>query len=961
MAFTLAENGLCATILADTSPNAGIPRVAAMLAEDIERVCSIRPKIVSTLDQIETAQVLIAGIIDKSPLLIDLTRRGSCDFSSLHGKRECYQLCIVDSPFPEKPSIKKALLVAGSDKRGCIYGLLSISEKIGVSPMVWIGDVNPQKQQRLSLDIASGETSKEPSVRYRGFFINDEWPAFGNWCTEHFGGVNAKAYEKIFELLLRLKGNYLWPAMWNSSFSQDGPGIENARLADELGVIMGASHHEPMCRAGVEWQQQYKNFSEDNTWDFARNEKGITQFWKEGVERNKNFENVITIGMRGESDSKLLAEGSTMADNIAVLKKAISVQHRLIRETVNENLAQVPRMLAIYKEVEDYFLGDESCEGLKDWKELEDVLFLLADDNFGHLRALPPGPHPGGYGMYYHFDYHGAPVSYEWQNSTRLPKVWEQMCRAYESGVRDMWIVNVGDIKGVEYPLNYFMDLAYDFDKWGSTNPHSAEEYARAWIDRQFGTRLSSEHKIAALDILQGFSRWNALRRPEAMSPDIYHPFHYDEAERVWKEVSALEIKAKELRSSIPAECLTAFDSLIYYPAAASLNMILINVEAGLNAALAKRGCCSANGYLESIRARIARDSELVLEYHAMADGKWCHMMDSPHSGFRSWDAYDWTWPLLHEVVPIAGGKLVAGFRNSSRTAMGDHWQHTAPLSNEAFTRPDTREVLFDLDSRGAVPYNWTVELGAAWLSVTPQTGRHDPAASKRSCLSFTCNRSMLSEPSTSTVCISIVFDNGEKTHVNLSIKAAPEPADLPKNHYLEAEGYISIAPGRYLEKQDLDGAEWKLLPDLGRMGPALRSFPIGQEWPQNRAAPFVVYGFRTKQAGDYTIEFHLSSRNPGVKGHPDQLRYSVNTSGIQSLETVSKSFYTEWHHEAWNKGVMNNIRTVSTQAPLCEGDNTLTLYASGPGVILEKIVLYPAGTALPASYMGPPESWYRS
>ncbi len=961
MAFTLAGNGLCANILVDNPHNTGILRVCGMLAEDIERVCDTRPSIVSSLDAVETVEVLVGGIINQSPVLDALAKAGRCDFSTLNGKRESYQLCIVDSPFPDKPAIKKALVVAGSDKRGCIYGLLSISERIGVSPMVWIGDANPQKQGTLTIDLAGCETSKEPSVRYRGFFINDEWPAFGNWCTEHFGGVNAKAYEKIFELLLRLKGNYLWPAMWNSSFWQDGPGIANAALANELGIVMGASHHEPMCRAGVEWQQQYKKYSDDNSWDFTKNEEGITRFWKEGVERSKNFENVITIGMRGENDSKLLAEGATMADNIAVLKRAISVQHDLIRKTVNKDLSRVPRMLAIYKEVEDYFLGDDSCEGLKDWKELEDVLFLLADDNFGHLRALPPGPHRGGYGMYYHFDYHGAPVSYEWQNSTRLPKVWEQMCRAYESGVRDMWIVNVGDIKGVEYPLNYFMDLAFDFDRWGSTNPQSPEEYAKAWMERQFGFRLSGEQKKAALEVLEGFSRWNALRRPEAMSPDIYHPFHYNEAERVWKGVSALMHKAEELRSAIPTECRTAFDSMIYYPAAASLNMILLNVEAGLNTALAKRGGTSANGYLEGMRARIARDTVLIDEYHAMADGKWRHMMDSAHSGFRSWDAYDWTWPLLHEVVPIPGGKVLAGFRNSSKCLMGEHWQFTAPLSNEAFTRPDTSEVIFDLDSRGSQPFTWSIDLVSECLSVTPRTGHHDPAASKRSSLVFTCDRSALREACTSNTCISISFDNGETTRVMLAIKAAPAPNDLPKNIYLETEGYVSINPGRYLEKQDLDGAGWELLPALGRNGPALLSFPIGKEWPINHAAPFVVYGFRAQQSTEHTVEFHLSPRNPGVKGLPDQLRYSLNNAGIQTLETVSKSYYTEWHNDDWNKGVMNNIRKVTAQVFLKEGDNTLKLYASGPGIIVEKIVLYPAGTGLPASYLGPPESWCRS
>lgn len=401
---------------------------------------------------------------------------------AVKGKREVYLLQILDAPFPEKPEIGQLLVIAGSDKRGTLYGLFRLSELCGVSPLIFWGDAAPVKNPEPCIVLEGAFVSKEPSVKYRGFFINDEWPAFGNWCMERYQGVNADAYQKIFELLLRLKGNYLWPAMWRSSFSEDGPGLANAELADEYGIIMGTSHHEPMCRAGVEWQNQYRRYGTDSTWSFLANAEAITRFWEDGILRNKPFENIVTIGMRGENDSKLLPPDATLRDNIEVIKGAVLAQHELLRKHISPDLRQVPRLLAIYKEVEDYYFGDETCEGLAAWEELSDVIFLLSDDNYGNVRALPTAEsrkHPGGYGMYYHFDYHGAPVSYEWQNTNRLTKTWEQMTMAYEAGVRELWIVNVGDLKGVEYPLSYFMELAYDYDSWGSAALNKTEDFAR--------------------------------------------------------------------------------------------------------------------------------------------------------------------------------------------------------------------------------------------------------------------------------------------------------------------------------------------------------------------------------------------------------------------------------------------------------------------------------------------------
>ena len=419
----------------------------------------------------------------KSPAVDALAKDGKIDVSGITGKREVYG---IFAPAED------LLVIAGSDKRGVIYGLFRISEELGVSPYVNWSNLKPARKDCVVLTDEVFTVSKEPSVEYRGFFINDEWPAFGTWCNKHFGGFTAEMYEGVFELLLRMKGNYLWPAMWSSCFAEDGPGLASAELADELGVVMGLSHHEPCLRHGEEYKHvRGKDSIYGDAWNFHANTEGITRFWRDGLKRNGHLENVITVGMRGECDSTILGKEATLADNINLLRDVLRTQEKLIKEEVNEDLSKVPRMIALYKEVEAFYYGDKDTPGLREGcPELEDVILMLCEDNQGYLRSLPDEQmrkHPGGFGMYYHFDYHGDPISYEWINSTHLPEVWQQMTTAYEHGVQRLWIVNVGDLGLQELPLSYFLNLAYDYDKWGKCGPQSAAEYLRMWTKKQFG------------------------------------------------------------------------------------------------------------------------------------------------------------------------------------------------------------------------------------------------------------------------------------------------------------------------------------------------------------------------------------------------------------------------------------------------------------------------------------------
>lgn len=957
--FHLFTNQKVANVFIEHSAPKGVKRVAETLCSDITYVTQTPPLLINHLADATEQQLIFIGTYGTSETATALEQLGLIDCSSIYQKRECYLIKTLDTPFSNYPEIKKVLVILGSDKRGSIYGMFRLSELCGISPLVFWGDVAPIPQNEVILSFKETIISKEPSVKYRGFFINDEWPAFGNWCLQHYGDVNAKAYDKIFELLLRLKGNYLWPAMWNSSFWQDGPGLENALLADEYGVIIGTSHHEPLCRAGVEWQRQYEQYGDDSTWSFVTNSSAITSFWRDGIQRSKELENVITIGMRGENDSLLMKEDATLQDNINVLKEAITVQNRLIKEVVHENLSEVPRMLAIYKEVEDFYFGTDDCKGLKDFEEIQDVILLLSDDNFGTLRAIPQltdTPHPGGYGIYYHLDYHGAPYSYEWLNFSTLPKMWEQLTMAYEYGIHEMWIANVGDIKGHEYPLSFFMNLAYDFDKWGTSHFNSAAEFTREWIGMQF-TLATEEQKAMIQFILDGYTQLTTWRLPESLHPHVYQN-NYHEIDQVMNHVETIQSQTKWLRTQLHKHLLNAYDSMIYYPVMASLNAISLNLCSGMNHVLAQRGSLAANDYLPMIEEKVALDYQYVHDFHHLLDGKWHHMMSSAHTGFRNWDDYDWTYPQGQIVYPIPYPKIMISFRGASAYHLGLHWQHQSPLINEEMMRPDVNKILLDIDSRGSINFTFSLRCDATWLSFSKTEGTSSLEQQSRLTIEIMCDRSQLHDEQTASVKLDFTFENGEKKEAHVMIKASNEKNTLYSGAFLETEHYICMSAAHFDSKTDVDGMGFSIIPQLGRNTDAIKSFPVTKNWETDETRPFVEYRFIAKASQEYTLAFYLSPRNPLVKKGFIKGAYSINHSKPILFDIVTSDYHTEWQCAQWSFGVTNNMRIVTTTVTLKEGLNTLQFYAANPHVILENIVLYPVHLPIQPTHLAPPESY---
>ena len=948
----------------------GVIRVTEKVAHDVELVSGKKPQILVEKEIPETLEssgedwTIIAATKGKSSFLKKLEEAGSAELKELEQKRECYAWI-----FPEIKNRTKSnlLVIAGSDKRGTIYGLFHLSEMLGVSPFVdWCG-LLPPKQEKIELREDMACISKEPSVRYRGFFINDEWPAFGNWCNHNFGGFNAKAYDHVFELLLRLKGNYLWPAMWSARFADDGPDLLNAELADEYGIIMGMSHHEPCLRQGEEYKYlRGKNSVYGDAWNFRTNREGITKFWEDGLKRSGKFENVITVGMRGEADTAIMGKNATLEDNIQLLRDVLKTQKKLIQEHVNPDLTRVPRMIALYKEVEEFFYGDEKTKGLMGAEELEDVILMLCDDNYGNLRTLPTEEmrkHAGGYGMYYHLDYHGWPVSYEWINSSYLPKIWEQMSMAYDFGVRELWMVNVGDIATQEFPLSFFLDMAYDFDRWGSRALNCTQEYTRKWVRQQFGS-VEEETQDTIADILEQYTKIIHRRRPEALNPETYHPVQEKESSRIFEEEEQLLKKLQDVYETIEKtnpQNLSAFIALVYYPAFGTMNLVKMQILAGWNHYYANLGAVCANDYVDEVERCMEQDRKAVEMYHQMDQGRWYGMGMSQHIGFTHWNEDECRNPVVMRVIPLKKRSILVAADGTAQHAEGSPWlDNTMKLKD--FLNPDCTRASVTLYSRSDLKAEYKVLKKPGWLSVEPMEGWLDGVSQKKVRLNLTLIKQRLPETNQDTIQDSLEIATPEGK-CEITVPVYTGNLQDKKNVFVDTMGYLSIeaahyvnsVPGNYKDRQ----VKFENLQGYGKTNSAMKAFPSDACTVPGQDAPYLEYQFVLEESGTYEAEFYMQPSNPVTR--ENQLLYAVriNEEMTETVNAVEKDYQVGDQAEKWAEGVLSQIRRQTVSIKCRAGFNTLRVYHVTPGFVLEKIVIYPMGEKPEESYLGPAETYH--
>ena len=516
------------------------------------------------------------------------------------------------------------LQLIGNDRRGTIYAIYEFLSQIGVSPWHYWMDVPIKKQAELYLN-EPFFLIDAPKVEMRGFFINDEWPAAGNWATKHFGHLmnekgekmnsfNYLYYEKLFDLLLRLKGNFIWPAMWGSAFYADDP--ENSKLAQKMGVIIGTSHHEPMGRNHQEWIRNHEQYG-NGEWDYESNQEGLDKYFRQGIERSYQTEDIFTLGMRGNGD-EAMGEG----ENISLLEQIINKQRKIISEVTGRSAKETPQIWALYKEVQDYYD--------KGMRVPDDVTLLLCDDNWGNLRKLPSlenRDRKGGFGIYYHYDYVGGPRNSKWINVSQIQRTWEQMTLAYNYGVRKLWVVNVGDLKGQEYPLSYFMDLAWNPEQ----SLEEMEGYTKNWVEKQLGGNYIND----ASKLLAAYSKLNMTISPELLDKDTFSLAIDYEFERVLANYRDLSNQAGQLYVLMPEEYRQVYEQLIYFPLVATANLYEMYYAQAIN--WKSNDTKIVNQAADKVEWCFKRDAELTSHYHSLNNGKWEHMMSQTHIGYRDW------------------------------------------------------------------------------------------------------------------------------------------------------------------------------------------------------------------------------------------------------------------------------------------------------------------------------------
>ena len=965
------NKGAMPSIVVESSGYEGVRRIADKVAEDFCQVLGERPAVVDEKELTEGRykSVILCTTLGKSPLLEALDEQGLVDIKMLYRdsengkepdpKREVYLIQNLPGEFC---GAQEVLLICGSDKRGTIYGMFSLSEYIGISPLYYWGDIQPVHKDDIHIGQDIETVSKEPSVKYRGFFINDEWPCFGTWVNQQFGGFNAQAYDKVFELLLRMKGNYLWPAMWSASFPLDGPDSANEELADMYGVVMGYSHHEPCLRASEEWKKVCGPDSRyGSEWNFYTNEQGLINYWEDSLKRSGKYENVITIGMRGEYDSCMLGPDATVTENVNLLKRIITKQKELIKQHVDRDGREIPLLLALYKEVEAYFYGDEQTPGLKDWEELSDVICMLCEDNFGQMRTLPTAKirdRKGGFGMYYHFDYHGAPISYEWVDSTPLSKVWEQMCEAYEYGIRDVWIVNVGDLKFHEVPLTYFMALAYDYDKWGYGNPDSYEEYTGRWARLNF-PKVSPDIQEKIGSVFTDYIDVNALRRPEALHPGIYHPCHYGETERMLARAKQIEgmscevLKALKEQEQTPGQLSNAYYSMIHYPAMASMNLLRMHLYAGKNQHYARQGRTVANVYGDLTADCIRRDREFAEEWAAFLGGKWHGMQLAQHIGFTKWNEDDYRYPVIAKVEPAHQPRMSVSRKDEERIAVKNYGEPMA-ITVPDFQYAGSDEVILEIANGGIGSLYYEIRVADSpggilpdWLAVTPMQGGVEQISE----VSLHCVREKL--PAILGK-VRLLISDGDTTVAVDILGQAVKTDGLPEYTFLAHNGVIAMGSEHYCRKKDTAEGSFKAISGYGKYGAGIKVFPSTADFSEEGDRPEVIYRFLIEEAGEYQVDIITSPFNSVVNHR------SVNMM-VQGRKTelLPEDFRGgDYNDERWCAGVLNQERRCSVTLHFDKGVQELTLGALEAGVVLERILIHKPSLMLPDSYLGPEESY---
>ena len=932
--FIIAKEDIISSICIDGNDFDGVVRAAKDLQSDIQRVTGKNPLIKHTVPK-DLDQVIFVGTIGHSIIIDSLISTNKIDLSNLNGKWESYIIQTVENPFD---GVKRGLVIAGSDKRGTIFGIYDLSEKLGVSPWYWWADV-PVRKCDACYVMPGRYVSGEPKVKYRGIFINDEEPCLGPWSREQFGGINSKMYAHMFELILRLRGNYLWPAMWGKSIYEDDP--ESARLADEYGIVLGTSHHEPMTRAHKDWPEHKSKFG-NSKWNYATNEEGLKKFWTEGIVRNKDYETLITVGMRGDGDEPMVKGGDIKA-NITLLEKIISDQRQIIADVMNTDPEKKSQMWALYKEVKDYY-----DHGMR---VPDDITLLWCDDNWGNIRRLPTAEErkrTGGAGIYYHFDYVGSPRSYKWLNTNPLPKIWEQMNMAYHYDANKIWVVNVGDLKPMEVPIEFFLTMAWDP---GALPKEKIADFTYKWAKREFG----SEYAESISDIVSKYAKYNGWRKPELLEPGTFSFVNYQEAEMVldsWREIVAESTRIYEL---LAPKYRDAYFQLVLHPAKASAVVAEMFLAAGRNQLYAKQGRASTNDLAKHVKRLFELDQEITDSYHTISDGKWNHMMNQTHIGYTSWrDPRQNVMPKVLTIELPSEALMGVAIEGSEGAWPGESKASVLP----DFDSINNQRRWIDIFKRGAIDFEFSVRANKPWVEVSKISGTVNSDC--RIWVSIDWDKAPVGEDNAT---LTISRSGGESVNVKLKAVCLDKYTCQNVDAFGGLTGPIAFEAESAVKNIPADDLRWGKIPDYGRGSSGMAVFPVDtSSVVPAENSPCLEYPVFISKAGKVYIDIVTGV---ALQIQPDRgVRFaiSIDSESPKILDILDGQFYADPSKRGdksapairdWGNWVRDNAITLKSSLHIAKpGVHMLKIWMVDPGVVLQKIIVHDGN--LPKSYFGP-------
>lgn len=897
---------------------------------------------------------VVIGTLGESETVDTLAASGKLDVSEIKGKWESFTIQNVDD----------TIIIAGSDKRGTIYGIYDLSEKIGVSPWHFWADTVIGHADALYVNLpAEGYMEGEPSVKYRGIFLNDEYN-MSEWSKSMSTtgkNMNNETYEKIFELLLRLKANYLWPAM--HTYSEAFNNTENnAKLADEYGIVMGSSHCEPILRNNLgelynfqqEWvaanpdKKLYINATDDEkhkvSWmwtdtdgtNYVDNKEFLRDYWRARAKANGGYENTYTLGMRGVHDGSF----STNMNSKTAMNEIIAAQREVLKDEVvtdGKTISDVPQIFIPYKDVLNLY-----NQGLE---VPDDVTLMWPDDNFGYIRQLPTeaeAKRSGGAGIYYHLSYYGNPTSYIWLGTTQPGLIREEMTKAYDMNAKEIWVANVGDLKPAETEIEYFMDLAKDV---GSVRNEDIADRLAKNAKRDFGFNDAQAEEYA--DIKIEYYELANSRRPEHMAQGLFSLTDFgDEGQTLLDRYQAIEDRAQVLYDGLAADKQPSFYELMLYPIKSAHNMAANYVYADKAQYYVDNGYgAAANKYTALSNAANSQIDTDTKEYNSMLNGKWNKIMNPRQTRLN---------------LSVAGGTIKGVTSSATVSAVPYTTMTIVPEGGGdlSFHEMNMRAKFIDIINSGSGTFDWKATPSDDWIVLNKYNDTvadndriyvgidesKKPTADSEGTITF---ERLVGDVAVDTYTVAVSFETAD----------AVTEADT---YYYEADGYVSIEAEHYTKSVTNGVYEWKIEKDFGRSGDSVKIYPNRAATvtnPNKDNSAYLEYKVYFENSGTFSIDVYRMPTINELSGATLRCRIGIDDAAPVQFNGNTVTTDKSTGADAWGKGVLQNTQIISgTITVPSAGIHTIRLYNESSGVVIDKFVITTGEKK--ASYYGAPESY---